>query len=98
MGNVIANLIVDEALNDVLLMRANDDAAHVGVIGFGKEIPWVRGIAAVFKRYEVVFLITGHVVGVRHAIGRIDLSRVGIDKFRPGLCASSVPLRVIRGA
>ena len=66
----MANLVVDEALDDILLMSADDDAAHVRVIRFGKEIPWVRGVSAVFQGNEVVFFVASHVVGMRHAPGR----------------------------
>src|ERR1035438_8794471 len=91
MGNVVANLIVDEALDDVFLVCPHDDAAHMRVIGFGKEISWIRRVAAVFQGYQVVLLIAGHVVGMSHAPGGIDLSRVGIDEFCPALM-DSVPV------
>ena len=42
MGNVIANLIVDEALDYDFLVRPHDDVAHMSVRGLGKEISWVR--------------------------------------------------------
>src|ERR1017187_5906534 len=90
MGNVIANLIVDEALDNVFLVGPHDDAANMSVIRFGKKIPWIHRVAAVFQGYQVVFFIAGHVVGMRHAPGGIYLSRVWIDEFRPGLM-DSVP-------
>src|ERR1039457_5208185 len=91
MWDFITNLIVDEALDDVFLVCPHDDAAHMRVIGFGKEISWIRRVAAVFQGYQVVLLIAGHVVGMSHAPGGIDLSRVGIDEFRPALM-DSVPI------
>ena len=62
MGNVIANLIVDEALDYVFLVCADDYAAHMRVIRFGKKIPGIRRVAAVFQGYQMVFFVTGHVV------------------------------------
>src|ERR1017187_10609893 len=85
MRNVIANLIVDETLDDILLVRPHDHATHVRVIRFRKEIPWVCGVATVFKGYQVVFLITCHVIGMRHAPSGIDLTCAGIYEFRPCL-------------
>ena len=91
MGNVVADLVVDKTFDDILLMSPHDDAAHMSVIGLGKEISWVRRVATVFQGYQVVLLIASHVVGVRHAPSRIDLSRAGVDKFRPCL-VDSIPV------
>ena len=85
MGNVIADFVMDETLNYILLMSADDDAAHVGVIRFGKEIPSVRWMSPVFQGNKVVLLIAGHVIGMHYAPGGIDLPRIGIYEFRPGL-------------
>ncbi len=64
MGNVVANLIMDEALDDILLVRPHDYAPHVRVIRFGEEILRVCRIPAVFERNKVLFLVAGEVVGV----------------------------------
>ena len=45
MWNVEAYLVMIEGLNNILLVSAHDDAAHVRVKGFEKEISWVRGIS-----------------------------------------------------
>lgn len=85
MWDVIANLIVDEALDDILLVRSHYHASNLSVIRLGKEISRVRGVATVFEGNKVVFLIAGHVVGVHHASGCVNLSRILIDEFRPWL-------------
>ena len=77
MGNVIANLIMDEALDDILLMSAHDDPAYVRVIWLRPQVPWVRRISAVFEGNKMVLLITSHVVGMRNAPGAIDLAVLG---------------------
>jgi len=51
-GDAVANLVVDESLDDILLVSAHDHAAHVRVIWLGPEVPWVRGVAAVFEGNE----------------------------------------------
>ena len=66
-------------------MSAHDHAAHVRVIWLGPEVPRVGGVASVFERNEVVLLVAGHVVGMRHAAGRVDLPRGCVDKLRPRL-------------
>ena len=91
MRNVMANFIVDEALDDILLVSAHDDAAHVGVVGFGKEISWVRGMTPGSKGYQVVLLIAGHIVGMYNAPRGIDLTCAGVDEFSPSLM-DSVPV------
>src|ERR1035438_8028762 len=91
MGNVIANLITDEALDDIFLVSAHDDAAHVRVIRLGKEIPWVRGMDPGSKGYQVVLLIAGHIVGMYNAPRGIDLTCAGVDEFSPSLM-DSVPV------
>jgi hypothetical protein len=53
MGNVVANLVMNEALDYVLLVGSHDYATHMRVKWFGKEIPRVSGISAVFKRYQM---------------------------------------------
>ena len=35
--------------------------------------------------FQVVFLVAGHVIGMRNASGGIDLPRVGVDEFCPCL-------------
>src|ERR1017187_4176839 len=76
---------MDETLNDIFLMSAHNHATHVCVVGLGKKIPGVSGVAAVFQGYEMVFLVASHAVGMRHAPGGIGLPGVWIDEFRPGL-------------
>jgi|ERR1017187_9420771 hypothetical protein len=85
MGNVVANLIMDETLDDILLVSTDDDAAHVRVVCLGKEVSWVRGMAPGSKGYQVVLLIAGHVIGMHNAPSGIDLTCAGVDEFRPGL-------------
>ena len=76
---------MDEGLDDIFLVSAHDCAADPRVIWLGPEIPWVYGVAAVFERNQVVFLIAGRVVRMRHAPSGVDLSRPRIDEFGPGL-------------
>ena len=80
-----------KALDDILLVSAHDRAADLRVIRLGPEVPRVRGVAAVFEGNKVVFLVAGHVVGMRNAPGGIDLSRVRVDELRPCLM-DSVPV------
>jgi hypothetical protein len=49
-GYVVANLVVDEALDHVLLVCAHDYAADARVIRLRPEFPRVLRVAAVFER------------------------------------------------
>src|ERR1035437_6248048 len=91
MGNVVANFVVDEALDDIFLVSAHNYPANLRVIRLGPEIPWVCRVSAVFEGNKVVFLVAGHVVGMRNAPSCIDLPRVWIDEFGPYLM-DSVPV------
>jgi hypothetical protein len=82
---------MNEGLDDILLVSAHNHAADTRVIGFGPEVPRVCRISAVFEGNKVVLLMTGHVVGMRHAPGGIDLPRAWIDELRPRLM-DSVPV------
>ena len=90
-GNVVTNLVMDEALDYILLVSAHDYAADLCVIWFGKEILRLCWIPAVFERNKVVLLIAGRVVGMRHAPGGIDFSRGWVDELRPCLM-DSIPV------
>jgi len=100
-GDAVANFVVDEILDHILLASAHDDAAHVRVVcvasrlepprpgeWLGPQVSRVRGVAGVFERDEVVLLVAGQVVGTRHAPGRIDLPCGWVDEFRPCLMDS----------
>ena len=82
---------MDEALDDVLLVSAHDYPADPSVVWLGKEVLRVRRMSAVFEGNKVVFLVAGHVVGMRHAPGGIDLPRAWVDELRPCLM-DSVPV------
>ena len=49
MGDVIANLIMDEAFDGILLVSAHDCAAHMRVKWFGPKVPWVCRVAAILQ-------------------------------------------------
>ncbi len=76
---------MDEALDDILLVSPHNHAADARVVRLGPEVPRVGRISAVLKRNEVVFLVAGHVVGMRHAEGGIDLPCPWVDDLRPRL-------------
>jgi hypothetical protein len=84
-------MVMDKILDHILLVSAHDYAAHGRVIWLGPEVSRVRGVTAVFEGNKMVFLITSHVVGMRHAAGRIDLARVLVDDLRRWLM-DSVPV------
>jgi hypothetical protein len=88
MGNVVANLIMDEALDHILLVSAHDCAADTRVIWLWPEVPRVCRIPAVFERNKMVLLIAGHIVGMRNAPGGIDLPCAWIGELRPCLMHS----------
>jgi len=81
----MANLIVDEALDHILLVSAHDDAADHRVVGLRPKVPWVGGVPAVFQGNQVVFLIAGHVVGMHCAPGGI--SRTDGETSRTASCS-----------
>jgi hypothetical protein len=58
----MANLIMDETLNDIFLTSAHNNPAHACVLGLGKKIPLVSGVATVFQGYRIVFRVAALVV------------------------------------
>ena len=82
---------MDESLDDIFLVRAHDDPTNLRVIRLRPEISWVCWVAPVFEGNEVVFFVAGWIVGMRHAPGGIDLSRVWIDELCPCLM-DSIPV------